>query len=445
MTRLKLFLAGIVLAVPVPAQTTFANTYSGTGTQTQGYALQQTSDGGYIAAGISTDTATQAESAWVLKLDSSGAVTWQNLYGAAGISGQLVSVEQTSDSGYILAGNANSAAWVMKLDSSGGLTWSEVLSSPETYTYFYSIQQTPDGGFIAAGRNGTEAWLVKLDSTGDSTWQMTYNPYNAGAFGQFFGVTLTSDGGYAAAGNLANGAFVVKTDSSGNPQWQNLYVDFYDTSANSIQQTSDGGYIVGASFDFGNESTTYNRAAVMKLNSTGSVTWQQTFSLTKMVAPDTAASTDDGDVSAAIVSVVRQIASGGYVFLTSRALTNATYTSIAAGLDANGAVLWQNGFKTGVAGTYATSIDPTSDGGYAVTGVTLGGPSNRGFVVLKLNQLGQVPLCAAVDAPSALLGTGIESTVTPESAGVQSAAATAGTLAVSVTATAAAATDLCHL
>jgi hypothetical protein len=136
MAKLNVFLTGIILSTPLLAQTTFADTYASTGTRTQGYALQQTSDGGYIAAGISTNTATQAESAWVLKLNASGAVTWQNLY-STGISGQLVAVQQTRDSGYILAGNTNnSTAWVMKLDSGGGMTWSEIFNLSAGYTSF---------------------------------------------------------------------------------------------------------------------------------------------------------------------------------------------------------------------------------------------------------------------------------------------------------------------
>ncbi len=42
----------------------------------------------------------------------------------------------------------------------------------------------------------------------------------------------------------AGDAWVIKLDANGNVQWQKTYGGRYDDEAYSIQQTSDGGYIV---------------------------------------------------------------------------------------------------------------------------------------------------------------------------------------------------------
>jgi len=63
-------------------------------------------------------------SIWLIKLDTSGAITWQKTYGGAAYQ-RTLSAQQTQDGGYIVAGYhqvsiaSNSDAFILKLDSSG--------------------------------------------------------------------------------------------------------------------------------------------------------------------------------------------------------------------------------------------------------------------------------------------------------------------------------------
>jgi hypothetical protein len=64
---------------------------------------------------------------WVLKLDKDGTVAWQKTYGGTG-NDSAYSIQQTSDGGYIVAGETDSSgagnadAWGLKLDSNGNIT-----------------------------------------------------------------------------------------------------------------------------------------------------------------------------------------------------------------------------------------------------------------------------------------------------------------------------------
>src|SRR6185295_3780805 len=73
-----------------------------------------------------------------------------------------------------------------------------------------TIQQTPDGGYIFAGNStsnngdvtgnhgGSDYWVVKMDSVGNLVWQKSYGGSNNDLATS---VDQTSDGGYVVAGH----------------------------------------------------------------------------------------------------------------------------------------------------------------------------------------------------------------------------------------------------
>ncbi len=156
--------------------------------------IQQTNDGGYIVAGWSESndgdvTGNHAVDYWVVKLDNVGSIQWQKALGGGSID-YAYSTKQTSDGGYIVAGlsesidgdvtgnhggGGNDDYWVVKLDNTGSLQWQKSLGGTGS-DLAYSIQQTNDGGYIVvgnsdsndgdvSGNNGSiDYWMVKLGS-----------------------------------------------------------------------------------------------------------------------------------------------------------------------------------------------------------------------------------------------------------------------------------------
>jgi hypothetical protein len=282
----------------------FAKTYGGASIDWTEF-VRQTSDGGYIVAATAWSFGVGAGDILLIKTDANGNIQWAKTYGGGDGDGAF-SVQQTSDGGYIVAGHTYSFGagdfdiFLIKTDANGNLQWAKTYGG----TYWddaRSVQQTSDGGYIVVGltnsfgAGGGDIFLIKTDASGNVQWAKTYGGTSAD---EAFSVQQTSDGGYIVVG-LTNsfGAgtediFLIKTDASGNLQWAKTYGGAIGDRALSVQQTSDGGYIVaGLTNSFGAGGLDI---FLIKTDASGNVQWAKTYGGTDWEDAFSVQQTSDG-------------------------------------------------------------------------------------------------------------------------------------------------------
>jgi hypothetical protein len=266
----------------------------------EGYSVRQTSDGGYIVTGCTWSFRdTLYGDVYLIKTNTSGDTLWTRTFGGKGVD-KGESVRQTSDGGYIVAGFTSSFGaggldvYLIKTNASGDTLWTRVLGGTSE-AYANSVQQTSDGGYVIAGVIFGHVYLIKTNSSGDTLWTRIYGGAN---LDEGYSVQQTSDGGYIVAGDTrsfgAGGAdvYLIKTNASGDTLWTRTYGGTSDDQGYSVQQTSDGGYIIaGTTESFGAGGLD---VYLIKTNASGDTLWTRTYGGTKFDCGYSVQQTSDG-------------------------------------------------------------------------------------------------------------------------------------------------------
>ena len=293
--------------------------------------------GGASSSGISGDKteASRGESDyWVLKLDPNGEILWQKTYGGNRYD-SISSTVETDDGDYLVVGSSQSAesgdrtvsrnglpdAWVLKLDSTGAIVWQKSYGSTD-YNFACNVKglaKTNDGGYILSSdliifqSQNIPYWILKIDASGNQVWDKRIRGNNADWNPT---ISATNDGGYIVAGisnsdavedkteNSINGSFdywVLKLDETGNIVWQNTIGGADGESITSIYQSTDGGYLVSGnstsniSGDKTENSLGNSDFWFVKLNSVGIIEWQNTIGGEGREYGGRSIQTNDGD------------------------------------------------------------------------------------------------------------------------------------------------------
>jgi hypothetical protein len=231
----------------------------------RGRSVRQTSDGGFIIVGETTSFGAGWADVWLIKTDADGNKLWDRTFGGSDWDDGW-SVQQTSDGGFIIVGETTSFGagwadvWLIKTDADGNKLWDRTFGGSD-WDWGFSVQQTSDGGFIIVGETTSfgagwaDVWLIKTDADGNKLWDRTFG---GSSYDYGYSVQQTSDGGFILVGDTRSfGAgwsdvWLIKTDAKGNKQWDRTFGGSMVDRGFSVQQTSDGGFIiVGATTSFG--------------------------------------------------------------------------------------------------------------------------------------------------------------------------------------------------
>lgn len=255
-------------------------------------------------------------------------IDWQKTYG-----GDMMDIPRsicsTSDGGYVVVGTSFSGIsgtkdealiggidiWVLKMASNGIIEWQNTIGTVDDDVPV-KIIQTSDGGYILGAYSDgdisndksensmgvTDYWVIKLSSSGNIEWD---NTIGGSSYDYLNSMSLTSDGGFILAGNSTSSAsgdktennaggadlWIVKLNASGTVSWEETIGGSSAEGTARIIQLNDGNFCVAVSStsnDNGDkDEISYGGGDVwlLKLDSVGGIIWQNTIAGTDLDSP----------------------------------------------------------------------------------------------------------------------------------------------------------------
>jgi len=332
--------------VPEAAQTQWAKHYDSIGATS----IQQTADSGYVLAGYTgaVDYGFKWKHIRVLKLDSQGTVEWSTYLEEDIYWGGLNSptdIVQTPDGGFVVGGKGDGAGgnWLIKLSSAGAIEWQKFIRR-DAEEIASSLHLTRDGGFIIGGSLGGLLFM-KLRSNGEVEWQKRPRRARPSEVEVVEDIVQTPDGGYIAVGatsRFINGAadlIVFKLNAEGGFRWLRCFEGTGGRRLYSVLPSPDGSFIAAGSTTYTSPGIQRDAMAV-KLSSEGEIIWCKVYG---------------GSTPLGRMGEISLTPDGGFVMACEGAILR---------LDAQGRIVWQRKYENFMAG----AVKPASDGGFIFTG-----------------------------------------------------------------------------
>lgn len=275
MKKSALLFMVVLFTAHLPAANTFERSYGGSWVD-EGFAVRQTSDGGYIITGY-TFSFSPGPAVYLIRTNHGGDTIWTKEYSNFG-QGIGYDVLEDDDGGFVICGGIDGDVLLLKVDEQGNFQWKKTFGGSDV-DEGYSVQKTTDHGFIICGYTrsfGTEfenVYWFKTDSLGNLQWQ---NSYSGLTVSRGLKVQQTFDGNFIICGYTGvitdhvepfPGFLLVKVNENGDTLWTKTYGG---TSARSIVETGDHGYLVCGNTEI---SPSVSNLTLLRTDSDGLLIW----------------------------------------------------------------------------------------------------------------------------------------------------------------------------
>jgi hypothetical protein len=245
-----------------------------------------------------------------------------------------------------------------------------------------SVRQTSDSGYIITGftsgfgsgfGNGGSVYLIKTDALGNKVWDKAFGSSNLDDGNS---IQQTSDGGFIIAGytysdlSRSYDIYLIKADLNGNIIWEKTFGGTNEDRGYYVQETSGGGFFIVGSID--STIAGNNDVYLIRTDASGDKIWEKIYRESGVEFGYSGQQTTDG----------------GFIVSGTKLTPTNNFDVYLIKTDAEGNKVWEKTLG-GNTTDGARSIQQTVDGGFIVVGETWSsGAGGSDVYVIKADALG---------------------------------------------------------